>query len=39
MCYSRLYLGIEINYLLSSVTSTVGKDGNGLKIEKVGSTL
>ena len=36
LCYSRLYLGIEINCLLSSVTGTDGKDGHGLKIEKVG---
>ena len=35
-CYLRLYLGIQ--FVLSSVASD-GKDGHGLKIEKVGPTF
>ena len=36
-CFSRLYLGIE-NVCLSCV-ATDGKDGHGLKLEKVGPTF
>ena len=36
-CYSRLYLGIETFFLLSVAKN--GKNGHGLKHEKVGQTF
>ena len=37
-CYVRLYLGPETSFLSRSV-STDGKDGHGLKIEKIGPNV